>query len=442
MSEPQTLTARAARRNFRLGVVNGILFTLGAAFNDPSLVMTLLMRQLGGSLAVVGLLPALQNGGWLLPQMIVGGRLQAQRYKLPVYRRSSILRIIAYGAMVLAIFAIPVLPASAVIGVILLCYALYNLAGGTGSLGFQDVVAKVIPPRQRGMFFGIRQLVGGLLAFLVAGPIVQIMVAANAPLPFPYNFGLLATLSYVFICVGLTSFMLVQEPPQEQVAPAVPLLQGLRRAPMLLRRNPDYRWFIAVRLLSRVGQVGDPFYIIFATEVLNVPTRMVGIYLATRSLSAALSNIYWGRLGDRVGNRMLLLQTGGLILLTPFLALLVPILTLPFGQEALNWSFALVFLSMGLAMDGNNTAGLTYLMEIAPAAERTSYIGFANTLLGVVTLLPVLGGVLIAALGYRGVFTLAAAFALLALLAVLKLSEPRYRTGAAERSAERQPDVG
>ena len=63
------------RRNYRLGVINGVLFALGDSLSSAGLVLALLVRQLGGSLALVGLLPALQIGDFLLPQMLVGGRL-------------------------------------------------------------------------------------------------------------------------------------------------------------------------------------------------------------------------------------------------------------------------------------------------------------------------------------------------------------------------------
>src|SRR3712207_3290429 len=50
------------RRNYRLGVINGVLFTLGDSLCSAGLVLALLVRQLGGSLVLVGLLPALQSG--------------------------------------------------------------------------------------------------------------------------------------------------------------------------------------------------------------------------------------------------------------------------------------------------------------------------------------------------------------------------------------------
>src|SRR4051794_30814648 len=58
---PSQQLPSAVRRNFRLGVSNGMLFTLGDSLSSAGLVLALLVRQLGGSLSLVGLLPALQN---------------------------------------------------------------------------------------------------------------------------------------------------------------------------------------------------------------------------------------------------------------------------------------------------------------------------------------------------------------------------------------------
>jgi MFS family permease len=70
-------------------------------------------------------------------------------------------------------------------------------------------------------------------------------------------------------------------------------------------------------------------------------------------------------------------------------------------------------------------AGNTYLLEVVPESERPSYMGLANTMLGLVTFLPVLGGLLVAWLGYNGTFIIALIFALLGVLASLRLSEVR-----------------
>ena len=421
--QPKPLDPAAIRRNYRLGVTNGVLFALGESLSSAGLVLALLVRQLGGSLALVGLLPSLQSGGFLLPQLLVGSRLQAWPYKLPLYRRAALARIVAFMTVIGAIFAAGFVSHTVSLWLIVICYSIYNLGGGTSTLAFQDVVAKVIPPRRRGSFFGTRQLMGGLLTFAIAGPLVRWLLGESSPLSFPNNFGLLCSIALVAIAIGLMAFALVDEPPQAHTPPATRLSDVLRRAPQILRANANYRWFIVSRMLTRVGQIAEPFYLVYATEALGLPAGVAGVFLAVRAVTGALSNLVWGRVSDRRGNRQLVLLSGTLIICTPAVALAGPALAagLGLGQGGLLAAMGLVFLVSGAANDGNQLAGSTYLLEIAPEDERTTYIGLANTTLGIVTFLPVLGGWLVGRIGYTGTFSLGLVFAMLGLLASRQL---------------------
>lgn len=424
---PPLLTPAEVRRNYRLGVINGVLFALGDSLSSAGLVLALLVRQLGGSLALVGLLPALQIGGFLLPQMVVGGRLQAMPYKLPLYRRAAVARMSAFGALLLAIFTAGSLPPNTSLWLIIICYSIFNFGGGTSTLAFQDVVAKVIPPRRRGSFFGTRQLFGGLLTFAIVGPLVRWLLSDTSPLAFPYNYGALVVLAWISMSIGLFAFAIVKEPPQTQLGKRMRVIEGLRRAPAIMRANANYRWFIISRMLTRVGQIAEPFYIIYAIESLGLPSGVAGIYLAVRAISGALSNLLWSRISERQGTRRLILLTGVLFVLAPALALGGPMIanTLGLGGTGLLIAIGLVFLVAGVANDGNGISSNTYLLEIVPEDERPTYIGLANTTLGVVTFLPVLGGWLVANVGYSGTFSIGVTFALLGLLSSFQLNEAR-----------------
>ncbi len=429
---PTRLPGATIRRNYWLGVINGVLFTLGDSLCSAGLVLALLVRQLGGSLVLVGLLPALQSGGFLLPQLLVGGRLQAMPYKLPLYGRAAFIRTLAFLLLTLVMFAAASFPPDLSLWLLVICFVIFNLGGGTSALAFQDVVAKVVPARRRGSFFGARQLFGGLLTFVVAGPLVRWLLGDGGPLPFSYNFGVLGLMTLVLYAVGMYSFVLIQEPPQARPGPRLRMIEGLRRAPRIIGENRNYRWFIITRMLTRTGQIAEPFYIIYATEVLGLPPGVAGIYLAVRALSGALSNLLWSRVSDRLGNRLLLSVTGGLLALAPALALAGPALVgaLGLGGGGLLVAMGLVFLVVGVAVDGSNIAFSTYLIEIVPEDERPTYMALANTMLGVVTFVPVLGGWFVSALGYQGTFVVGLVFALLGLAAALRLGD----SGAARRS--------
>jgi MFS family permease len=422
---PTDLSPASARRSYLLGVINGVTFGLGESLTSPGLVLALLIRQLGGSLALVGALPALQTAGYLLPQLLVGGRLQARPYKLPIYRLFGGLRLLTWAGLAGMIFAAGALPPAAALALVVGGFALFTSLGGVTALTFQDIVAKVIPPRRRGTFFGMRQLIAGLLTFAAGGTLVRWLLGERGPLPFPANFGALALLSLLCFAVGIGSFALVREPPQLKLGPALRLSEGLRRAPELLRANRNYRWFIIARLLLRAGQIAEPFYIIYATETLGLPKSAAGTFVAAWALAAALSNLLWGRVSDRQGNRRLMLIAGALIALAPALILAGPyaVRALGLGTLALTAALGLVFLLVGAAADGMAMAGMTYLLEIVPEEERPSSMGLANTILGVGALVPVAGGWLVAPLGYRGLFALGAAAALLGLAAATRLVE-------------------
>jgi hypothetical protein len=150
----RALTPAAARRNYRLGVINGILFALGESLSSAGLVLALLVRQLGGSLALVGLLPSLQSGGFLLPQMLVGSRLQAWPYKLPLYRRAALARIAAFVTVIMAIFSAASVPPTVSLWLIVICYSIYNLGGGTSTCVPQDSISSVRCDRVHVQWYG------------------------------------------------------------------------------------------------------------------------------------------------------------------------------------------------------------------------------------------------------------------------------------------------
>jgi MFS family permease len=423
--ESDVLTPAALRRSYRLGVVNGVLFTLGEALSSANLVLALLVRQLGGSLTLVGLLPALQSGGYLLPQLLVGGRLQAMPRKMPLYRRAAVARLAAYSTLLIAVFGATSVPRGVSLWLIVVCFSIFTIGGGTSTLAFQDIVAKVIPPRRRGSFFGARQLFGGLLTFALVGPLVRWLLGEDSPLAFPTNYGALCLLGLFCFAGGLLAFAVIVEPPQSQIGPRLRLVETLRRAPALLRQQDNYRWFIISRMLTRAGQIAEPFYIVYATEALSLPASVAGVYLAVRSVTGALSNLAWSRVSARRGNRRLVLLSGVLVALTPALALLGPALVarVGSGDAGLLAALGLVFLVSGAANDGTNLAANTYLLEIVPENERPTYMGLANTALGLVTFLPVLGGWLVANIGYVGTFAVGLVFALLGLLASSRLAK-------------------
>lgn len=407
MNEHGNLPPATMRKNYLKGVFNGAVFSLGEAASNPGLVLTLLVRQLGGSFFLISLLPVIQNIGYLLPQLIVGGRVQALPYKMPIYRRFAFLRIMAMIAVVGACFFATQIDHTVALIAIICCNALFYFGGGVTTLSFQDVVAKIVPANTRGRFFGMRQLCGGLLAFLIGGPLVRWLLSDTSPFAFPYNFAVISLFSLCCYAMAMAVFATVVEPRAPQVVPAIPLREALRAAPEMLRGNALYRRFIWARLWLLIGRLAEPFYIIYITEQLHLPKSTSGILIAAGAVAAALSNMLWGRLGDKRGMQWLLSFTGSISVLPPLMMMVAPLI-IPFGTYTILAWILLISLLVGMSSDGTGIAGMTFLLEVAPPEQRPLYMGLANTLLGIGAIVPIIGGVLINQLGYTGTYCIAA----------------------------------
>lgn len=417
------------RRNERLGIINGVCFAVSEAVSHPSLVLALLIRKLGGSLTLVGSLPVIQTVGYLLPQLLAAGYLRGQSHRLPLYRLTGILRIVMLALLTLVIGFTPLLPAGIAPWLVIACFAAYMFLGGITALAFQEVIAKVIPVERRGRFFGRRQLLGGMLAFLVGALVVRRLLGDQSPLAFPLNFAALSAASTVCFAGCIIAFSRISEPPSPAVGAAMSPLAVIRSAPALLRGTPEYRWFIGARLLTNAGRIAEPFYVIFATEQLGLSDGVAGLFIALWAVSGSLSNLVWGRLTDRRGNRPLILASAALMVVAPSAMLILALLGAP-PFTAIVVGLILVFLCTGAAVDGSNIASVTYLMETAPEGNRSLYLGVSNTLLGIGAFIPLVGGWLVGRIGFAGVFATGMCLALCGLAAATRVRAVRQAPAA------------
>src|SRR4051812_41273659 len=129
---PEGLAPEAARhagRNFRLGVLNGMMFALVDALLAPSFVLALFINRLGGPNVLVGLAVAVYTGGGLLPQILVAGKVQGRTRVLGWYRRTALIRTLCI--LVLAILT-PFLAAYplAMLAALFVLYGGYSFGAG------------------------------------------------------------------------------------------------------------------------------------------------------------------------------------------------------------------------------------------------------------------------------------------------------------------------
>lgn len=397
-------------RNFWLGVYNGIFVNGSEAFFHSTLVLAPFLAALGAPAAVVGLVPALRIGGWFLPQLFVAHRLAHEPLKMPWYRRMSLVRVTAWGLMTAAVFLLGHRPGLVVL-VVLAMIAINAVAGGVTGVPFADVTAKVVPHFRLGTFWALRNAVGGVLA-LIAGVLLRRILASGVP--FPQDFGTVFLLGTLLAGVAYLSFSLVREPAGK---PALrrPFLSMVGDIPAVLRRDPSLRRFLTVRVLGLLALLADPFYAVYAIQVLGAPASVLGTYVIVATFASIGANFLFRGPANRARNVTVLQLGVVLLLLAPVAALLMP------GWKA----FTLVFV---FSAAGNSSVGIAswnLLYALAPEEERLLYVGLSNTLLSLPSLAPVLGGALAPFLGYPSLFVAAVASGIVALAFAFRFRELR-----------------
>lgn len=416
------LKTRESARNFRLGVLNGVWFTVADRLMDPTLVLAAFVSTLTPSPLWLGLLIPITDGGWFLPQFLLSGYLQSQPLKMVLYRRVAVVRVVLWCLLAAAPFVLRqpgwLLPA------FLVAYTLVCLASGLGGLSFMDIVAKTIPPRQRGVFFAWR-LGAGAVAGLLGTLLVRYLVDEAGPLAFPYNFGVLFGAALAAGLLGLVAMARVSEPPDTVLQPVASPRAQIIRAARVVRTDRNYRRYLWVRVLLVVAGMAPPFYAVYVQQRLGGPLAMVGVYLAVYTTCNLLSHVVFGRFSARLGNRRTLVVStwAGLAMTVGVLALAFLAGPLRLSGTAASWWLIPIFMLYGVRELGIGVASHSLLLNIAPPEARTLYVGFTNTLMGLVLLVTGLSGVIVAALGYAALFALTVAAHILALAASAQLSE-------------------
>ena len=372
--------------NYRYAMLNGWFVILGDAFFNGSIVLASFAAKLGVANWAIGLMPALLGAGSMLPQAFAAGYVSKLPVKLVLYRRMAAARVSSLALVAIAAYLLGGYP-QVLLWVFLGGLALNGLLTSWSSLAWWESLAKVVPLERRAPLFSGRNLIGGVLAF-GAGFLVRFIL--SLPIPFPINYAIIFTLGTAAFGYGWYLFGYIKEPPDEG---------GAVEKVSFIKPFQDFyfRRFLRVRVLIAIGAMVEPFYAVYAVRVLKQSSE-IGLYLTLYTLFSVLSNLVWVQLSRRYGSKSLILCGAALGMLNPALALLLP-----------HHLYGLVFVVQGAYLSAIGVGTATYLLNLAPTDQRSSYIGLANTIVGLLAFSPVLGGLLadIPRIGYFGPMALA-----------------------------------
>jgi len=409
-----------SQRNYLLGVFNGFLYTAGEIFFDPTLVVVVFLSYLTDSPFLLGLIVPIRDAAWALPQLWVSGILQSYPKKVKLYRQASIARIISWILMIACIYFVR--EKNLLIILFFIVYTLASLMNGLGGLPFMEIVGKTIEPRSRGEYFAWRYGLGGLGGVLASFGVKKIL-DESSNIQFPDNFGLLAVLFAIFASLGLIAFSMIREEEVSHTLPKEPLKVQLRKASLLIKKDSNFSKFLFIRAVQILGGSAIPFYAIYVQKVFGASTAFVGYYLAFYTISNLLANFIFGRMTRRFGNKrvMNIATTAGLLMSAVVLSLMIAGSILHISPIAGAVLLIPAFILNGFRATGLSVSSNALMLDLSPTLNRSLYIGFANTLLGLVILMTGVSGVLLKLLGLNGLLIVTIFLHIAALLYIPKL---------------------
>ena len=406
--------------NFTMGVLHGTFFTGGMAFANPDTIMPVFLSNFTASKVVIGLFSSLMGSlGSIvsaLPQMIVANRLENKIHKIHVLRLAIVIRALCWGFLSLITYLFAVSHPKLTLCLVFFLLFTFTFMGGIATIPFMDIWGKSLPSTLRGRFFGHRQFWGGIVAIGTGS--LAAAVLSQKHIPFPKNFSLLFLLAFVLISISYVALGSVKEPVEEVYKERLAFREFLTKAFGILKSDSNYRRFLYVQILSGAGALALPFYILYAKDILKIKLGMVGILLLAQMVGSVLSNLIWGYLADFAGSRKV-------IQISSFVGFMAPLIAFGISPSQPKSFLLLLFVLTGFFITGRQIAKSNFLLDIARAKKRPTYVAISGSVSIIVACFPLIGGIIVQNISYGFLFIITFVIVLVGFMLSLQLKESR-----------------
>jgi len=425
MTRPPNGAPPHYQRNFAAFLVDYVFFSIALAFASPSSMLPAFVRQFTDSAPVIGLVSTVFNGFWLLPQVIVAGIVGRSARKKPFLLLGATGRV-AFWLIALGLWLGLGQHPNRMLLLFFVCLAVFAVTDTLASVAWFDMMARAIPLKRRGRLMGIAQVIGGLGGLGVG---VAITLILNSPrFPLPNNYALIFTLAgLAFIPTVIASALLREVPAGDTESSGK--RWGRNRWLSPLREDPAFRRLMVSQVLCGMISLATPFYVVHATDELNLSEAVVGSFVGAQQVAGVASGVLLGLLSARRGPAPTIRVGSAIAIVGPLFALVAHIA----GDGVLSHAYPIVYVTLGVYWSSNMLGFYNYMMEIAPDDMRPSYIGLGNTIMGILTLAPTVGGWVLEATSYTVLFGITAGLVFLGCVAALRLGPPRQSTLGAHR---------
>jgi MFS family permease len=384
------------RWNFVVNTLDGSSFWFGMSFMSSTIILPLYISHFTSNPILIGLIPFLASAGYFVPQLFVANAVERAPQKkffpvtlgffferLPILLLAPIAFFLATSQPILALTLFFVL------------FTWHCFGAGLTNIGWQDMIAKIIPVERRGRFFGITNFLGNGAGILGALAVPFVLNKFTFPLGYVISFAVAASLiflSWVFLS-------LTREPIVPNSKPHVSQKDYFRSLPQVLRKDRNFRMYLLSQIVFALSGMATGFLAVYTVHTWKLPDAQASGFTIALQIGLTLANLFFGFFADRKGHKMSLEICMVLSILSLAMAIIAP---------SPLWFFPIFFLR-GAVNAGAFISGISIVYEFTEPENRPTYIGLANTIPGVAgALAPLIGGGLAGLVSYQAMFILSA----------------------------------
>ncbi|MBZ0304395.1 MAG: MFS transporter [Anaerolineae bacterium] len=266
----------------------------------------------------------------------------------------------------------------------------------TGTVSANNALVAASAPRNR-MGYAMGMLQVGQWSGIALGPLVGGVLADAFGFAIPHIFtAILLGVAGILIYFGVDEHF---EPVEQAKARRPSLVSEWRHVLSMPGVMLTYSLrFLTALSRSMITPIAPLFVQTLLLEEAGVST-VTGLMIGISSAAATATGIYFGRLGDRIGHRKIVVGS----------AVIAGLSLLPQALVTETWQLIVLYALTGAASGGLVASPSALLAEYTDPGEEGAVYGLDNSIVaGGRALAPLIGSGLAIWLGYRGVFGVAA----------------------------------
>ena len=371
-------------KNNLKNVTHAFFLSLAITIAEPSTILPLMIHHFSESMVVVGLFASLLRGGSVVIQLYVAFHAQAYKRVLPYLSRVFFFRWLSWFGIGASIYFIGDSNKPLTLFLIGLGLFFFSFMAGFGAIYFKELQAKLFTKAYRGKTMANRQIAGSIASIISGGIAGYVLQHYQAP----QNYAYLFMVSSVLMGVGFLAFATIDEPSKVNVATKEKKFSTfLQNATVILKQDKRLQRQILAVFLSFSYMLSMPFVILHANHSFTLTGWMLGGFISIQMIGSILGSFFlWRKISDYE-----------LMLTLSFVFMIVAFVVALFASSI--YSYALIFLLFGMALDGFSISGMNLVIEIAPEDKRPIYTALQTNLSSIGLFFPVLGGTLLQFVG-------------------------------------------